>query len=131
MNQGDPRRGVGGELTPATAHGTISTMDAVLQEFVRRVHEALGDEVERMSLFGSRARGRHRPYSDYDLMVVVRGSRAQARKVVADVAIDLMLQSGASVSTKVVTAEDFRKAHELPTSFWRNLRRDEVLLWPM
>ncbi|CAN5184254.1 nucleotidyltransferase domain-containing protein [soil metagenome] len=46
--------------------------DAAIEELIRRLVEALGPE--RIYLFGSRARGEARPDSDYDLMVVVRGS---------------------------------------------------------
>jgi len=46
--------------------------DAVLQEIVRRLVEATSSE--RIILFGSRARGDHRAYSDVDLLVVKSGA---------------------------------------------------------
>jgi predicted nucleotidyltransferase len=102
----------------------------VLQCFVSEVRQRLVGRVLRISLFGSRARGTHKTYSDYDLMVVVRGDRRAAREAVAWIENDLLLDHGASVSPKVVTEADFEKLRGSELSFWRRFRRDEVLLWP-
>ena len=42
----------------------------VAREMARRIVAAAGDRVERVILFGSRARGDAHPDSDYDLLVV-------------------------------------------------------------
>ena len=44
--------------------------DAVLADFLKGI-EAVRPMIDRLVLFGSRARGDHRPDSDYDLLVVV------------------------------------------------------------
>ncbi len=43
---------------------------ATAREMARRIVEVAGDRVERIILFGSRARGDAHPDSDYDLLVV-------------------------------------------------------------
>jgi predicted nucleotidyltransferase len=53
--------------------GSISfTPDHFLVKFRRAVEEAFGDKVERVVLFGSRARGDARPDSDWDVAVFLR-----------------------------------------------------------
>ncbi len=44
-----------------------------LQEFKRRIHEALPGRISRVVLFGSRARGDYRDESDWDVAVFFRG----------------------------------------------------------
>jgi predicted nucleotidyltransferase len=46
--------------------------DPVLTRFRTAVGEAYGDRLERVVLFGSRARGDHRPDSDYDIAVFIK-----------------------------------------------------------
>ncbi|HEY0838392.1 MAG TPA: nucleotidyltransferase domain-containing protein [Azospirillum sp.] len=53
--------------------GSVSfTPDHFLVRFRRAVDEAFGDKVERVVLFGSRARGDARPDSDWDVAVFLR-----------------------------------------------------------
>ena len=46
--------------------------DPVLTRFRGAVTEICGERVERVVLYGSRARGEHRPESDYDVAVFLR-----------------------------------------------------------
>jgi len=46
--------------------------DPAIQAVLQRLAEA--SEVERLVLFGSRARGEARPHSDLDLLVILQGS---------------------------------------------------------
>jgi predicted nucleotidyltransferase len=47
--------------------------DPVLKRFHAAVSEIYGDRLERVVLYGSRARGDARPDSDYDVAVFLRG----------------------------------------------------------
>src|SRR5258708_5588731 len=44
--------------------------DLVIRQFLDRIHP-LRDRIEKIVLFGSRARGQAAPWSDYDVMIVV------------------------------------------------------------
>lgn len=46
--------------------------DPVLSRFRAAVAELYGDRIERIVLFGSRARGEARPDSDYDVLVFLK-----------------------------------------------------------
>ena len=54
--------------------------EAVLDEIVRRLVEAV--DPDRIILFGSRARGDHRPDSDVDLLLVKPSSAPPHRRVI-------------------------------------------------
>jgi predicted nucleotidyltransferase len=54
-------------------------------------------------LFGSRARQTHRPDSDADVAVLLRGARGDARRLpvrlaMADIAFDVLLETGINIS---------------------------------
>lgn len=49
-----------------------SHYEALLKAFVDSVHQALGDQVISIALYGSVARGKARPESDVDLLLVLR-----------------------------------------------------------
>ncbi len=48
-------------------------LNTVLHELRRRMEELYGDRLERVILFGSRARGDADPDSDIDVLVVLKG----------------------------------------------------------
>ncbi len=47
--------------------------DKILQEAKARLVAAFGDKIKDVILFGSRAWGKPKPWSDWDFLVVVRG----------------------------------------------------------
>ena len=49
------------------------TGDPVLKRFRAALDELYGDRIERVILYGSRARGDHHPDSDYDIAVFLHG----------------------------------------------------------
>lgn len=70
--------------------------DAILQRFRAAVTEIYGDRLERVVLFGSRARGDAEPDSDYDVAVFIRdmGDRLVEMNRLADVATDILYRPG-------------------------------------
>jgi predicted nucleotidyltransferase len=70
--------------------------DPVLTRFRAAVSEIYGDRVERVVLFGSRARGDARPDSDYDIAVFLRDMTDQPAEMnrLADIATDILYDGG-------------------------------------
>lgn len=68
---------------------------AAARAFLRRLPDTY--EVEQVILFGSRARGDHRPDSDLDLAVVLKGARRDfydTKQLMADIAFDALMETG-------------------------------------
>ena len=56
-----------------------TVIDPVMLKFRAALDDAYGDRIERVVLFGSRARGDARPDSDWDVAVFLRGMEAFRR----------------------------------------------------
>ena len=59
---------------------TTNNNDKNLETIKRIIQEQVGDNLSRIILFGSRARGDNNPDSDYDLMVVVKEEIEREKK---------------------------------------------------
>jgi uncharacterized protein len=70
--------------------------DPVLMRFRSAVTEIYGDRVERVVLFGSRARGEAQPDSDYDVAVFLRGMADRFTEMdrLADLSTHILEETG-------------------------------------
>lgn len=75
---------------------TTATLDPILERFRAAVSELYADRLERVVLFGSRARGDAQPDSDYDVAVFLRDmpDRFAEMNRLADVATDILYSEG-------------------------------------
>src|SRR5205085_10635879 len=88
----------------------IAKSDPVLQRFRAAVGEAYGERLERVVLFGSRARGDHRPDSDYDIAVFIRdpGDLWDELGVLCQITTEILLDMDADISVKPLPAGSYR-----------------------
>src|SRR5277367_1484743 len=98
--------------------------DPVLQRFRTAIHEIYGDRLERMVLFGSRARGDARPDADYDIALFLRNSASFWEEIgpLSEIETDILYDTGAVISAKPFPAGSYRRR----TPFMREIRRDGV-----
>jgi predicted nucleotidyltransferase len=105
--------------------GTVPTAlasDPVLTRFRAALDALYGDRIERVVLFGSRARGDARPDSDYDVAVFVRDYRAFSTELdgLVDIETDILFDTGAVINALPFPAGTY----EQRTGFMREVRRD-------
>lgn len=101
-----------------------SISDRRIELFARTIRERLGDQLVRVVLFGSRARGDAQDDSDYDCLIVVREMTSEAKDLVDDAAGEALLQTGAVVSAFPITERVF---HSMPFSpFLMSVRNEGV-----
>jgi predicted nucleotidyltransferase len=74
--------------------------DPILTRFRATLPEVHGDRLERAVLYGSRARGDHRPDSGSDIAVFVKdpGSLGEAIRRLASITSDILFDTGAVTS---------------------------------
>lgn len=100
--------------------------DAALMRAAGLLRRELGTRLERIVLFGSRARGDAHEDSDYDLLLLIKDPFdwwKETRRANAAL-FDLMVETGRSFAVVVVSASDVQKR----TGFYANVRRDGVAL---
>jgi len=99
-----------------------SPNDPVLTRFRGAVTEIYGERVERVVLYGSRARGEHRPESDYDLAVFLRDMPERAKEMarLAELETDILYDTGAVINALPFPADAYRER----TGFMSELRKE-------
>jgi predicted nucleotidyltransferase len=100
----------------------VNIGDPVLRRFRAALDEVYGERIERVVLFGSRARGDARPDSDYDVAVFLKdldGFGKEARRI-AEIEADILTETGVVINTMPLQAGSYRDR----TGLMRELRRD-------
>ena len=94
----------------------------ILQRFRAALDNIYGNRLERVMLFGSRARGDAREDSDYDIAVFIKDLGPLSRELdrLADLETDILYDTGAVINSLPFAAG----AYTDRTGFMAELRRD-------
>ena len=100
--------------------------DPVLLRFRSALDAAYGDRIERIVLFGSRARGDARLDSDYDVAVFLReiGGVGEEIARLVDLGDDILVDTRAFISAIALPEGSYRDR----TGFMAEMRRDGIEL---
>jgi predicted nucleotidyltransferase len=88
---------------------TKSKEQEIIQHFKDRVTETLGDRLDRIVLFGSRARGDAEEDSDFDFLVIVRTPDNEDKKKIREITARLSIECDTVITALVVPSKDFRE----------------------
>jgi predicted nucleotidyltransferase len=99
-----------------------NAIDSVLTRFRAALDEAYGSRIERVVLFGSRARGDARPDSDYDVAVFLRNldNFGQEAGRIAAIETDILYDTGAVINAIPFKAGSYQER----TGLMGELRRE-------
>lgn len=112
-------------------------MNHVDHDTEQAVHRFLGLIASRYDLvggilYGSRARGDHRPDSDADVAVLLRGEHQRllpTKLAMADVAFDVLLETGINISPLPVWLDEWEHPETYSNpALLRNIAEDGVRL---
>jgi predicted nucleotidyltransferase len=82
---------------------SLKSKDAsTLEEFVKEVRSALGNNLIEVKLFGSKATGKDQPESDIDVLVAVERNGVDVEDRVLDIAFDTNLKHDVYISPRVI-----------------------------
>jgi len=100
--------------------------DPILAEIKQRLNETLGDNVERIILFGSRARGDAHKDSDYDVLLLVKKYTKELEDQIDDIAYEMLDHYGKLVNIFDSELAVYEKSKIDP--LFLNIRREGVVL---
>ena len=99
----------------------------VLQQLRAGLEAQYGDRLDRVLLYGSRARGDAGPESDVDVLVVLKGEVNPLAEIHANefLVADLSLENDLVILCLFMSQREFVEEDDL---FLRNVRRDAVVV---
>lgn len=99
-------------------------VDPILRRFRAALDALYGDRIERVVLFGSRARGDAREDSDYDVAVFLKSLADRWQEVdrIVPLVTDILYEDGAFIHALPYRAG----AYEDRTSLMREIRQDGI-----
>lgn len=107
---------------------TQNDLKTILRKISEIYYLVYGEDIVKIVLYGSYARGDYRKDSDIDIAAIVRGERKDLQdrlKKVWDVSSDLELEYGTIVSPTVIPFDEFEKyKSDLP--YYRNIQNEGV-----
>lgn len=107
----------------STGYLTRTERDSVAK-FLDQLESLCGDQVARVILFGSRARGDYDSESDIDLLIVTRDGKGQVIEIARRLTYDEPY-----FSTLVLSAEEYQRHKRSRDPLYVNIRRDGIELW--
>lgn len=102
--------------------------EQAIRVFLARVPTEL--KIELAILFGSRARGDHRPDSDADLALIFeRGNEWPLVEALAGLAFDVLMDTGVLIQAVPISSQDWAHPERFPRpGFLRNVAREGIAL---
>ena len=105
---------------------------AALEAFVSQLRQHYGNDVLRVVLFGSKARGDFGKGSDLDVLVVVRfpgDDDWEQWKQITDIAWEVELEYGVVMSTVIKTPAVYNQMQRDRLLLYRHIEQDGKMLW--
>lgn len=104
-------------------------IDPVIKRFLSGIKRlGLKQRIDKIYLFGSRAKGMERPDSDYDLLIVSPFPDKEFKSKIYDIAVDILLETGRDVSLKIFKTAEFSRLCEMRTPFTRNVLKEGIMI---
>lgn len=100
--------------------------DKYLEIFSRTFRDQFGNNLKRIILFGSRARGDYNEESDYDFILIFDKVSKELKEDVTHLVVDLMIEHGIVITNFIFTEEELKKRRFAP--FIMNAQREGIVL---
>jgi predicted nucleotidyltransferase len=99
-----------------------------LERIAARLREKFADRIVGAYAFGSRVRGTHRAWSDFDVLVVVRDRNSETETEIIGIIVDEEVKAGLSFAPVIKDARAFALEKGLNSPFYENIMREGVPL---
>ncbi len=102
----------------------------IVYTFSSQLRKLLGDKLSKIIIYGSYARGDYHQYSDVDVMILVKMSEEEIKKVentIYDMVFDIQMETGVDISP-IIKNEDQYEYWVDVLPFYRNVRDEGVVV---
>ena len=103
----------------------------ILNLFIEHINRACPGEVDKVILYGSRARGDNRLDSDMDILLLVKDKKRIDRDKIYDFVIDAELECGIDISVNIYNSDQFSKLILSNAPFASNVVKEGETLWTL
>ncbi len=100
----------------------------VLDRIAANLRERFAERITALYAFGSRVRGGHDAWSDFDVLVVVRDKDPRVEAEIVGMIVEEEFRAGLSFAPVVKDAQAFDLEKGFHTQFYENITREGVLL---
>jgi len=100
----------------------------VLDRIAASLREKFADRIAVLYAFGSRVRGDHDAWSDFDVLVVVRDKDPGVEAEIVGIIVDEEFKAGLSFTPVIKDARAFDLERRFHTPFYENIAREGVPL---
>lgn len=101
-----------------------------LEAFLNRVFDEHPTRIDRVVLFGSKARGDHHAGSDLDVLLVADTDDWRFKHAVSTIAADIGLEYDVLIDARVIGHERWERMKQEGFSLYENISREGVPLTP-
>jgi predicted nucleotidyltransferase len=88
--------------------------DQIVQEFARELRQRLGNRIQKIILYGSRARGDYFEGSDFDFVVVVDQKDKDLEEQILDVQVEILDEHERLISAQVLNPDTWQFEQRMP-----------------
>jgi len=96
--------------------------------FLGRLRERFPGEIMQTTLFGSKARGDSRPWSDIDILIIVKEESWPLRGEISILAANVSLEYDVLIGPRVIGQERWERMRERRFSLYRNIAAEGIPL---
>lgn len=105
-----------------------ATEKDVLKQFATLIHAALGENLSRMELFGSKVRGNSSEGSDMDILVIVKERTLDVMDKIAEITAELNLEYNLSISPVIFSEYEYKVNTDMASPFTLTIEAEGVRL---
>jgi predicted nucleotidyltransferase len=116
------------EMEKARSLSGKSKEDKILFELKDTVTVIAGENIIKLVLYGSRARGDYERGSDLDVAIIVRGLTRELKKRILDAVADMELKYFKPLSTLILSEEEFEFLKKRERRIALNIEREGITL---
>ena len=103
--------------------------NSLLRGLVKHLNGLYPDNIIKVQLFGSRARGDASAASDFDILIIVKSKNNIDRMKIYDYILDVNLEYGLDFSLKIYDEQEFEKSKRLGIPFIKNIIDEGQEIW--